>query len=357
MDLVALYAHVQLRYVGLVGSRFPHRQKKGYCQIMSSFLVTGGCGFVGSHLVEALVSSGHSVRVLDDLSTGYREHLPPNTELLVGDVTDEEAVCAALRDMDGCFHLAAVSSVDRSREEWLRTHLINLAGTVNIFDQVRKTATSCPIPVVYASSAAVYGDNPAIPLRETAQLRPMSGYAVDKLGCELNAQVASRIHGVPTTGLRFFNIYGPRQDPLSSYSGVISRFCERLSRSKRIDIHGDGGQARDFVYVRDAVSAFMAALPIASTDHEVFNVCTGHATSIATLAGLVAELYGVPLRTRSLPARPADIRISVGDPVRAAERLDFTARTPLSHGLRMTIAFLQQRSNEQSSSIRPCRLG
>jgi UDP-glucose 4-epimerase len=313
---------------------------------MSSFLVTGGCGFIGSHVVEALLSRGHQVRVLDDLSTGHIENLPPGLELLVGNVADQEVVRAALRDMDGCFHLAAISSVERSREEWLRTHTINLSGTVNIFDQAQKMAKPHRIPVIYASSAAVYGNNRSTPLKEMARPQPSTGYAADKLGCELNARVAGKVHGVPTTGLRFFNIYGPRQDPLSPYSGVISRFCERLSRGEPVEIHGDGRQSRDFVYVADAVSAVLAALPLASTDHQIFNVCTGCATSIAGLAGLVAELCGVPLVTRNLPARPADVRVSVGDPVRAAKILGFTATTPLVQGLTLTLTFLQEQRQE-----------
>jgi UDP-glucose 4-epimerase len=318
---------------------------------MSSLLITGGCGFIGSHLVEALVRGKHRVRVLDDLSTGRRENLPPATEILVGDVADPDAVRAALRGMDGCFHLAAVSSVDRSREEWVRTHTTNLTGTINVFDQAQRAKRIHPVPVVYASSAAVYGDNAATPLVETAPLKPISGYGADKLGCELNARVAGQVHGVPTTGLRLFNIYGPRQDPLSPYSGVISRFCDRLLRGRPIDLHGDGEQTRDFVYVDDAVAAFLAAMQMASTEHKVFNVCTGRATSISTLARLTAELCGVPLVTCKRPARSADIRVSLGDPSRATEVLGFTAATPLARGLGLTIAFLQEQRDGNPDGV------
>ena len=184
---------------------------------MSLYLVTGGAGFIGSHLCDALIARGDSVRVLDDLSTGRRANLPEGAELIVGDIADPETAWRATEGVDGCFHLAAIASVERATKDWLGTHRANLTGAITIFDAIRRHGTK--VPVVYASSAAVYGDCRTIPIRETAARRPLSAYGADKYGCELHAITASHVHGIPTVGLRFFNVYGPRQDPKSPYSG------------------------------------------------------------------------------------------------------------------------------------------
>ena len=220
---------------------------------MAFYLVTGGAGFIGSHLAEALLAGGNTVRVLDDLSSGRREHVPDQCELQVGNVSDPAAVEQAVHGVDGCFHLAAIASVQRSVEDWRGTHLVNLTGTVTLFEAAAHARTGGPVPVVYASSAAVYGDNPDAPLAETARPAPLMAYAVDKLGCELHATVASRVHGVPTTGFRLFNVYGPGQDASSPYSGVISIFIDRILSGRPIEVHGDGESVRDFVFVKDAV--------------------------------------------------------------------------------------------------------
>ena len=222
---------------------------------MALYLVTGGCGFIGSHLVEDLLNRGHRVRILDDLSTGKRSNLPAGApsrqcELITGDVIDRELVERCFEGVDHCFHLAAVASVQRSNEDWSGTHRINLTGAINIFDAARRQR----VPVVYASSAAVYGDNADTPLQESAQLRPLTAYGADKLGCELHARVASLVHSVPTTGLRFFNVYGPRQCASSPYSGVISIFADRLTRAEPLVVFGDGEQTRDFIFVKDVVA-------------------------------------------------------------------------------------------------------
>ncbi len=176
---------------------------------MSRYLVTGGAGFIGSHLVESLLAEGHVARVLDDLSTGQRENLPPAAELILGDVADPATTSAAMAGMDGCFHLAAIASVARAAEDWPGTHRVNLGGTVAVLDAARARR----VPVVFASSAAVYGDCADRPLTEAAPTHPLSAYGADKLGSELHAAVATGVFGVPTVGLRFFNVFGPRQDP------------------------------------------------------------------------------------------------------------------------------------------------
>ncbi len=307
---------------------------------MARYLVTGGGGFIGSHLIERLLAAGHEVRVLDDLSTGKRENLPDGVPVTIGDVADPAAVDAAMAGVDGCFHLAAVASVERSREAWLETHHANLSGTIAVFDAARRAKAGGPIPVVYASSAAVYGDNPAMPLTEESATRPLSAYGADKLGCELHARVADGVHGVPATGFRFFNVYGPRQDPKSPYSGVISIFAGRIARDKAITINGDGEQVRDFVYVKDLVRCLTAAMERPQPGAPVYNVCTGTATSVNRLAEVLAQLSGRTLQRSFGPARAGDIRVSIGDPSRLIAAFGTACQTSLEEGLRDTLAWL-----------------
>jgi UDP-glucose 4-epimerase len=309
---------------------------------MPRFLVTGGAGFIGSHLVHALLEEGHAVRVLDDLSSGHRENLPQQVELAEADVTDPAAVESAIDDVDGCFHLAAIASVARSHRDWLGSHQVNLTGTINVFDRARPSRRRREVPVVYASSAAIYGNCGSFPVDEESPAAPLSAYGADKYACELHARVAGAIHGVPTVGLRFFNLYGPRQDPLSPYSGVISIFANRLLRGEPVEIFGDGEQARDFVYISDAVRALRRAMRAATTGAFVFNVCTGKATSVRGLAHTMAELCGTKLVVRHRPARCGEVRISIGDPQRAVEQLGFTAQTTLTDGLEMTLDVLRR---------------
>lgn len=304
---------------------------------MARFLVTGGAGFMGSHLVAALLTQGHAVQVLDDLSSGKRENLPSQVELIQGDVTNPKIVEQAFEGIDACFHLAAIASVARSNHEWLRTHQVNLTGTINVFYQARRVLHHRGIPVVYASSAAVYGDCAAVPISEQSPVAPLSAYAADKTGCELHARVAGGVHRVPTAGLRFFNLYGRRQDPRSPYSGVITLFADRLDRREPLEICGDGEQVRDFVYIGDAVSALGRALSAASISAPVFNVCTGRGTTIRALAETMAGLYQTDVATFYRPARRGDVRVSIGDPRRAARQLGFKAETTLTEGLAVTL--------------------
>jgi UDP-glucose 4-epimerase len=305
---------------------------------MATYLVTGGAGFIGSHLCDALIGRGARVRVLDDLSTGKRNNLPLGAELIVGDVADPAAVRDAVAGIDGCFHLAAVASVARGVDDWLGTHRTNLTGTIAIFDALRRQ----PVKVVYASSAAVYGDCPTQPITETAPTRPLSAYGADKLACELHARVATHVHGIPTVGLRFFNVYGPRQDPESPYSGVISIFCERARNGAVFDIHGDGLQTRDFIYVGDVVSTLLVAMQRQTEAAAVFNVCTGEATQVQELARTVAALADRQPEMRYRPARPGDIQASVGSPSAARGALGLTPGVALSDGLARVLRCLDR---------------
>jgi UDP-glucose 4-epimerase len=297
---------------------------------MASYLVTGGCGFIGSHLADALVADGHRVRILDDLSTGKLQNKPPAAALVEGDVADPATVARAMAGMDGCFHLAAIASVERGNRDWHGTHRVNLTGTVNVFEAARAAGG---VSVVYASSAAVYGDNPDVPLDEAATARPLSAYGADKLGCELHARVATGVHGVPAIGFRFFNVFGPRQDPSSPYSGVISIFCDRLRAGCPVTIFGDGEQTRDFVYVGDVVRGLLAGMDKRPRDPAVFNLCTGRATSVLDLARTIGELCGGSPAIEFAPPRAGEIRVSLGNADLAARHLDWRAETSLKDGL------------------------
>jgi UDP-glucose 4-epimerase len=304
---------------------------------MACFLVTGGAGFLGSHLVDALLKQRHLVRVLDDLSTGHRQNLPRQIQFLHGDITDPTTIEQAFEGIDACFHLAAIASVVRSNREWLRTHQVNLTGTLNILNQARRLRHRREIPIVYASTAAIYGDCRTVPIGEDTPVAPLSAYGADKSACELHARVAGAVHEIPTVGLRFFNLYGPRQDAQSPYSGVIALFADRLRLGEPVEIFGDGEQVRDFTYVGDAVGALDRALTAASTSAPVFNICTGKGTSVRALAETMAGLYQTDITAYYSPARSGEVRISVGDPRRAAEQLGFRAETAIADGLAITL--------------------
>lgn len=310
------------------------------------YLITGGAGFIGSHLADALLRAGHAVRVLDDLSTGKRENLDPRCELILGDVADAGLVGRAMSHVAGCFHLAAVASVARSNEDWLGTHRVNATGTVAVLEAARAAGGT---PVVYASSAAVYGDQGEAPIQESATPRPRAAYGADKLASELHARVAYDVHGVPTLGLRFFNVYGPRQDPTSPYSGVISIFAARLAKGQRLVVHGDGRQTRDFVYVADVVAHLVAGMRLLEREPQaaVLNVCTGKATSVIGLAETLSRATGLKLELTFEAPRPGDIRASVGNPTNATATLGVAAGTPLEAGLAVTLASLSQEQSRR----------
>ncbi|WP_421994071.1 NAD-dependent epimerase/dehydratase family protein [Roseococcus sp.] len=318
---------------------------------MARLLVTGGCGFIGSHLCEALLAQGHAVRVLDDLSTGSQANLAPGATLMIGNVEHPEDVRRAMEGIEGCFHLAAIASVQRCTEAWLASHHANLSGTIAVLEgaRVASRARGRPVPVVYASSAAIYGASSSGALEESVTPSPLSAYGADKLGCELHARVAGLVYGVPTLGLRFFNVFGPRQDPRSPYSGVISIFCERLSRGEPITIYGDGGQTRDFVFVEDVVGALIAGIGVASPVGTVLNVCTGRATSVLKLAQLIASACGTRAVMTYQPARAGDIRQSVG----SARNMRKALASPTPMALEAGIARVLEWSRAGSHPLAP----
>lgn len=299
---------------------------------MALYVVTGAAGFIGSHLVDALLAAGHGVRGLDDFSTGRLENLDARCQVVRADVADPIAVRRVMQDADGCFHLAAVASVTRTNEDWLGTHRTNQTGTITVLEAARQCGN---IPVVYASSAAVYGDLGARPAREDMLPRPRAAYGADKLGSELHAAAAWSVHRVPALGLRFFNVYGSRQNPCSPYSGVISIFMRRLAEGRAITVHGDGQQVRDFIEVRDVVAHLVAGMQHLEANPEaaVVNVCTGRGTSLMDLIGVLAKVHGRKPRMVHDTERAGDIRYSVGDPAAAFELLGLRARVKLIDGL------------------------
>jgi UDP-glucose 4-epimerase len=258
-----------------------------------------------------------------------------------------------MESVDGCFHLAAIASVQRSIEDWVGTHRTNLTGTITVLDAARARNGSPARPVVFASSAAVYGASNELPLAETSTTRPVSAYGADKLGSELHAEVAASVFNVPATGLRFFNVYGPRQDPESPYSGVVSIFSNRLRAGLPITIFGDGGQTRDFIFVDDVVRFLRGAMETSVPTLRIFNVCTGRATSLLDLVATLAEIVARTPRILHEKPRSADIRHSLGDPAVARLSLGVAVQTTLRDGLRATLGL----SGEPRQGLSESQLG
>ncbi len=328
---------------------------------MTTMLVTGGAGFIGSHLTDVLLHQGYKVRVIDNLSTGKRSNLDPRAELIVGDVANAELLRLAMRGCAGAFHLAAVASVQRSNEDWVGTHRANQTGTIAVLDAARDASG---LPVVYASSAAIYGDQGEAAVREDARPDPLTAYGADKLASELHAAVAWKVHRVPTLGFRFFNVYGPRQDPASPYSGVISIFANRAWLGQGVMIHGDGMQSRDFVHVKDVVRGLLAGMQslLQRPRADVLNLCTGRASTLLDLIAALESIVGEPVPVTYGPARRGDIRVSLGDSARLAATLGVTADTRLEGGLRGLLDSLSSPSKpshaffERRSSVREAPL-
>ena len=269
------------------------------------------------------------VVVLDDLSTGKRENLNPSASLIEGDVANPQTVRQLVANADAVIHLAAIASVERCEVDIEASHRTNFTGTLTVCS----AAAEAGIKVVYASSAAVYGDNQEIPLHETSRTHPLSRYGADKLASEQVAQQLAKEEGLRSVGLRFFNVYGPRQDPNSPYSGVISKFMATAKAGEQLTFFGDGEQTRDFIWVGDIVALILAALDSSAEGAVVFNGCTGHATSLKELAATLAEVTGCAITTRHASPRVGDIRHSLGNPDAASNDLGFAATTPLKEGL------------------------
>ena len=306
--------------------------------LSGSYLVTGGAGFVGSHIAEALAASGARVRVLDDLSTGYPENLEEiggGVDFIRGGLTDADALSRALEGVEVVFHQAAIPSVPRSVENPEVTHRACAEGTFALLVAARRAGVR---RLVYAASSSAYGDQPTLPKREEMRPEPLSPYAAAKLVGEYYCQVWSRVYGFETVCLRYFNVFGPRQDPGSQYSGVISRFISALSSGGRPVIYGDGEQSRDFTYVSNVVDANLRAAEAGRAVGHVVNVATGRRTTLNELLGALKEATGRrDAEAEYRPPRVGDVRHSLADITLARDLLGYEPQVGLEEGLRRTL--------------------
>lgn len=305
----------------------------------SPILITGGAGFIGSHLTDALLAKGYSIRILDDFSTGKRSNLPldnARVELIEGNVADAALVAQAMLGCQAVAHLAAVASVQASVDDPVRTHQSNFIGTLNVCEAMRQTQIK---RVVFASSAAVYGNNgEGEAIGEDTPKAPLTPYASDKLASEYYFDFYRRQHALEPVVFRFFNIFGPRQDPSSPYSGVISIFSERAQKGLPITVFGDGGQTRDFVYVEDLVKVLVQAIEAPKVEVGAINVGLNQATTLKQVLESLAEVVGQLPEVNFGPSRPGDIRHSRANNQRLLQRFRLPEQTPMSIGLARLMA-------------------
>jgi nucleoside-diphosphate-sugar epimerase len=306
----------------------------------AEFLVTGGAGFIGSNVVRRLAAEGRSVRVLDDFSTGRAENirdLGENVEFIEGDITDERVVRAAVAGARHVLHLAAVPSVSRSVEDPATTNRVNVCGTLRLLLAARDAGVK---RFVFSSSSSVYGDTPELPKREDMTPMPLSPYAAQKLTGEHYCRVFQRLYRLPTFILRYFNVYGPRQNPRSQYAAVIPLFVEAFRKGRSPVIYGDGEQTRDFTFVDDVVRAnLLCCAAPARLAGVAYNICGGTRTTVNRLAAALGGLTGSRSKPVHRAARPGDIRHSQGDGARARKALGWLAGVGLEEGLCRTVDF------------------
>ncbi len=300
-------------------------------------LVTGGSGFIGSHLAEGLLARGYAVRVLDNFATGRRDnikHLSDKIELIEGDIRNLTTVHTAMRQVEVVFHHAALPSVSRSVEHPEESNAVNIAGTLNVLIGARDAKVK---RVVYASSSSVYGNSPELPKVETMTPNPLSPYAVAKLAAEHYARIFQQLYGLSTVTLRYFNVFGPRQDPTTQYAGVIAKFISCALEGTTYPVDGDGEQSRDFTYVENVVRANLAAADAPMNGAQVLNIAVGAQTTINQIPVLLNELTGQKLPTQHGPPRAGDVRHSLANIERATELLDYAPTIDLREGLRRTL--------------------
>ncbi len=296
-------------------------------------LVTGGCGFIGSHIVEALVKRGEQVRILDNLSTGKLENIaafdPQAVEVLIGDISDWPTVLEAMQGCSNVFHEAAIASVPRSVADPIGTGKVNYGGTLNILEAARQAGVR---RVLFAGSAAVYGDEPTLPKQEAMPTKPITPYGIDKLASELMGHCYANTFGVEFVCLRYFNVFGSRQDPSNPYSGVISIFGDRLHQKIAPTIYGDGSQTRDFIHVSDVVRANLLAMEHPAASGKTFNVGRGIATSLLEIISLLNDINGTNITATHQPFRSGDIRHSLAD-ISAMHSLGWSPSVSMRDGL------------------------
>jgi nucleoside-diphosphate-sugar epimerase len=307
----------------------------------STYLITGGAGFIGSSIARALLARGDRVRIIDNFFSGKRENLAELTnevELIEGDIRDESALARACSRVEVIFHEAAIPSVPRSLADPAASHEVNATGTLQVLQAARKAGVR---RVVYAASSSAYGDTPILPKVETMRPAPLSPYAVSKLAGEHYCAVFSGAYGLETVSLRYFNVFGPRQDPLSAYAAVIPRFVTAALAGKGVTVYGDGTQSRDFCFIDNTVEANLAAAtaPAALVSGGVFNVACGAAITLNEVVQLVADLVGHVVPVTYAPGRVGDVKRSLADVSAARERLGYRGDISFAEGLKRTLAW------------------
>ena len=307
---------------------------------MRLVLVTGGAGFIGSNLVRALLERGDRVRVLDNFSTGFRGNLADllgDVEVIEGDLRSYERVHAAVRGVELVFHQGALPSVPRSVQDPLTTTAVNIEGTLNVLLAARDEGVR---RVVCASSSSVYGNSGSLPRTESQAPDPISPYAVAKLAAERFCTSFNRVYGMETVSLRYFNVFGPRQNPSSEYAAAVPRFIRAIAEGSPVTIHGDGEQSRDFTYIANVVEANLLAVDAPVADGAILNVATGGSETVNNLADTIGRLVGKPVDKRYAPPRPGDVEASWADISAARERLGYEPLVGFEDGLRNTISSL-----------------
>ncbi len=310
-------------------------------------LVTGGAGFIGSNLVRALLARGDEVRVLDNFSSGNRANLAGlehEVELVEGDLRSYERVHAAVRGVEVVYHQGALPSVPRSVQDPLTTTAVNVEGTLNVLLAARDEAVR---RVVNASSSSVYGNEGELPRAETQLPDPISPYAVAKLAAERFCTSFSRVYSMEVVSLRYFNVFGPRQDPLSQYAAVVPRFIRAVAAGQPVTVYGDGEQSRDFTYVDNVVAANLLAAGAASVHGEIVNVATGSSVTVNELADTIGRLLDLSVEKAYEPERKADVRASWADLASARRLLGYETQVDLEEGLRRTMDFLLDRKEHR----------
>ncbi|HXT63194.1 MAG TPA: SDR family oxidoreductase [Pyrinomonadaceae bacterium] len=306
-------------------------------------VVTGGAGFIGSHIAASLVESGAKVRIIDNLSTGYEKNVHavgPDVDFIKGDVGDEEVLKKALSDVELIFHEAAIPSVPRSVDRPSETHQASVDATFKLLLAARDHKVR---RMIYAASSSAYGDQPELPKREDMRPAPLSPYAVAKLVGEYYCQVFTRVYGLETVSLRYFNVFGPRQDPTSQYSGVISRFMSALLTGEQPVIYGDGEQSRDFTYISNVVDANLRAAESRSAVGEIINIANGDRTTLNELLEAMKVITRRPKVTaRYEPTRAGDVRDSLADLTQARTLLGYAPQVNLEDGLRLTLQWWEK---------------
>lgn len=310
---------------------------------MRSFLVTGGAGFIGSHLVEELLGRGHRVRVADNLSTGKRQNIDAaraaaggnaDVDVVIGDLADHDVARRAVDGMDVVLHQAAIPSVPRSIDDPLPSHRANIDATVMVLVAAREAGVK---RVVFAGSSSEYGDTPTLPKHEEMPVNPLSPYALQKVVGEQYLQQFTRHYGLDTVSIRYFNVFGPRQDPSSPYSGVISLFIRALTEGKNPSIHGDGEQTRDFTYVANVVDGVLRAAEAQGVAGEVMNIATGTRVSLNQLLDVLQRIMGTRATATYGPARKGDVRDSQADISKAERLIGYRPKVDFEEGLRRTV--------------------